>query len=85
MGNINKSAYHAQPENHLLSMLADDNMEGRVKVIELIIRLRNSSDHPDKGDTSVRKFNYNEQNLTADLTITELENINLEKLSVKKF
>ena len=106
MENINRSAFHCHPENLLLSMLADDNIEMRVKAVEVIIKLRTTSEHPDKGNTSVRKFvvpdlNYNcktycdmidfkkeiiyEPNLTADLTISELENIKLEKLSVKKF
>ena len=64
MENINRSAFHCHPENLLLSMLADDNIEVRVKAVEVIIKWRTSSEHPDKGNTSVRKFvvpdlNYN--------------------------
>ena len=39
METINGSAHHAHPEKLLLSMLADDNMEVRVKAIDIIIRL----------------------------------------------
>ena len=40
MENINGSAYHlsAHHEKPLLSMLADDNMEVRVKAVEIIIK-----------------------------------------------
>ena len=106
MENTSRSAYHAHPENILLSMLADDNKDVRVKAVGEISKMRNSSDHPDKGDISVRKFiepnlNYNcknyydmidfkkvtmyEPNLTADMTLADLENIKVEKLVVKKF
>ena len=62
--NISRSAYHAHPENVLLSMLADDRSEVRSKAVEVITKLRKDSSTPDKGDTSVRKFvvpeiNYN--------------------------
>ena len=104
--NISRSAFHAHPENLLLSMLADDSQEVRTKAVEQIIRLREDSDNPDKGDISVRKFvvpeinyectNYTEMidfeketvfepNLTADLSIEDLENIKVERLSVEKF
>ena len=56
MENTSRSAYHAHPENIHLSMLADDNKDVRVKAVGEISKMRNSSDHPDKGDISVRKF-----------------------------
>ena len=34
--NISRSAYHAHPENVLLSMLADDRSEVRAKAVEVI-------------------------------------------------
>ena len=104
--NISRSAYHAHPENVLLTMLTDERQEVRTKAVEHITKLRMDSDNPDKGDISVRKFvvpdiNYEcedytemidfdkeviyEPNLTADLTLEDLDKIKLEKLSVKKF
>ena len=104
--NISRSAYHAHPENILLSMLGDESQEVRAKAVDLITKLREGSNDPDKGDTSVRKFivpelNYNckryyemidfeeetvyEPNLTADLTLGDLDKIKVEKLVVKKF
>ena len=45
-------------------MLADDNSEVREKAVNVIIKLRNSSENPDKGNTSVRKLYV--QNLKYD-------------------
>ena len=54
--NVNRSAYHAHPENVLLSMLADDRQEVRVEAVNMITKLRMDTPTPDQGDTSVRKF-----------------------------
>ena len=45
--NISRSAYHAHPENVLLSMLADDRSEVRTKAVEVITKLRKGSSTPD--------------------------------------
>ena len=41
--NISRSAYHAHPENVLLTMLTDERQEVRTKAVELITKLRMDS------------------------------------------